>query len=92
MARRAKKGSGSMPWSKRNVSRLKAWNGVLGIGGVVVTSHARRVQGATHLLLAQGQLAAGQCSVILFFAPAGPSNWQYSLDESCLLSISNCVV
>lgn len=81
-----------MLWCRRNVSHLKAWKAVLGIGGVVVTSHARRVQGATHLLLAQGQLAAGQCAVILFFAPSGPSTWQYSLDESRLLSISDCVV
>lgn len=35
---------------------------------VVVTSHAKQVQGATHLLLAQRQLAAVQCSAILFFA------------------------
>ena len=81
-----------MLWCRRNVSRLKAWNGVLGIDGVVVTSHARLAQGETHLLLAQGQLATGQCAVILFFAPAGPSTWQYSLDESRLLSISDCVV
>ena len=63
-----------MQWYRRNVSHLRAWNGVLGIGRVVVTSHARRVQGAAHLLLAQGQLAAGQGSVILFFAPESPSN------------------
>lgn len=61
------------------------------VGGGGCDQPCRKVQGATHLLLAQGQLAAGQCSVILTAAPAGPSNWQYSLSESCLLSISNCV-
>lgn len=61
-------------WCRRIVSYLRVWNGVLGIGQVVVTSHARRVHGAPHWLLAQGQLAAGQCSVILF--SEGPSNQQ----------------
>lgn len=61
----AKKDSGSLcSGCRRNVSHWKVWSGVLGIGGVVVTSHVRGVQGAIHLLLVRGQLAAGQYSVI----------------------------
>lgn len=42
--------------------------------------------------LAQGQLAAGQCSAILFFVPEGPSREQYPLGDSHLLPVSNSVV
>ena len=42
--------------------------------------------------MAQGRLAAGQRSAILFFVPEGPSVEQYPLGESHLLSVSNCVV
>lgn len=53
-----------MQWLQEKCFPLESVDGVLGIGGVVVTSHARGVQVATHLLLVRGQLAAGQCSVI----------------------------